>query len=81
MADDFITQIKKHLGGTMAEGVTDEQICGRLINLDPDSRANFLVEFDKGADEAGSNLRQHARFLQMRRTLRGIDYSLRKAGK
>ena len=79
---DVIVDLKKRIGGSMADQVTDDMIAGEFLYMDPAARAETLLKTEQWvASDDGSDLHKRAQLLTLSRNMRKIDYAMRKAGR
>jgi hypothetical protein len=77
-----IEDLKRRTGGSMADAVTDEEISATMLTLAPAARAEVLLKMEEHvATDDDTNLRKKAQLLNVTRTMRNLDYAMRKAGR
>jgi hypothetical protein len=77
-----IVDLKKRIGGSMADGVSDDMIAAEFLYMDPATRAETLLKTEAwAAHDDGTDLRKRAQLLTLSRNMRNIDYAMRKSGR
>jgi hypothetical protein len=77
-----LVDLKKRIGGTMADQVTDDALASEMLRMDPTSRADVLLRSEQWlATDDATDLRKRAQLMTFTRNLRNLDYSMRKAGR
>jgi hypothetical protein len=76
-----IVDLKKRIGGSMADHVTDDTIAAEMFHLDPAARAEVLLKTEAWCADDGTDLHKKAQLLTLTRSMRNIDYAMRKAGR
>lgn len=88
MSDDLeydhpvLADLKRRVGGSLADNISDEALANEFVYLDPSTRAEALMRADAWlAADDGTNLRKKAQFLNFTRQWRDTDRAMRKVGR
>jgi hypothetical protein len=78
-----LVDLKKRIGGSMADQIGDGDLAAEMLRLDPATRAEVLLKSEQWLAEptAGTSLRKQAQLMNFTRDLRNLDYTMRKAGR
>jgi hypothetical protein len=78
-----LVDLKKRIGGSMAESVSDDEIASEMLRLDPATRAEILLKSEAWLAEPDTaiGMRKRAQLMTFTRALRHIDFDMRKAGR
>lgn len=80
---EILVDLKKRIGGSMADQVTDDQISAEMLRMDPTTRAEVLLKSEQwlATEDTATGLRKRAQLMTFTRNLRDLDYAMRKAGR
>lgn len=80
---EILVDLKKRIGGSMADQVTDDQISAEMLRMDPTARAEVLLKSEQwlATEDTATGLRKRAQLMNFTRTLRNLDYAMRKSGR
>jgi len=77
-----LVDLKKRIGGSMADNISDDAISAEFLYMDPASRAEALYKTEQWvATDDLTDLRKKAQLMTLARNMRNIDYNMRKAGR
>ena len=82
-----IAELKKRVGGTFADKVTDDHIVSEFIFMPPLERAKILADIDKavGSDDVNEVTpgwaTRERQAISVRNRMRELDFSMRKANR
>jgi hypothetical protein len=78
-----LVDLKKRIGGSMADQIGDGDLAAEMLRLDPATRAEVLFKSEQwlATEDTATGLRKRAQLMNFTRSLRNLDYTMRKAGR